>query len=254
MTWLRVVQRWSVVSAAAVLLAGSVHAGEITVSAAVSLSDAFREIGKSFEASHPGTTVTFNFGASGQLLQQIVNAAPVDLFASADLDTMDKAERQKLLAPGSRFIFAHNTLVVAVPATTLNPPAHIDELLRPEWQRIAIGNPESVPAGRYAHDALRTSRFWRELQPRFVFAQNVRQVLDYLARGEVDAGFVYRTDAIAAPNRVRIAFSVATTEPVVYPVAVLKDSRNPGDAGKFVEFLRTAPARGILVRHGFGHP
>lgn len=230
------------------------HAGEITVSAAVSLTDAFKEIAAAFEQSQPRTKVTLNFGASGQLLQQIVAGAPVDAFASADLETMERAVKQAVVVDDSRVVFARNELVVAIPATSLLVLNQLADVKGPEVKRIAIGNPDSVPAGKYARDVLTTARLWPDLQERLVFTQNVRQALDYVARGEVDAAFVYRTDAIAAVNRARIALVTKTETPVLYPAAVVKGSSNAEGAAAFVKFLRTDGAQRILERYGFGRP
>lgn len=229
-------------------------AAELTVSAAVSLTDAFKEIGAAFERAQSATKVVLNFGASGQLLQQIVAGAPVDVFASADLETMDRAAKQGVVTGESRVVFARNELVVAVPATSLLVLNRLVDITGPEVKRIAIGNPDSVPAGKYARDFLNTARLWPDLQERFVFTQNVRQALDYVTRGEVDAAFVYRTDAIAAVNRAKIALVTKTETPVLYPAAVVKGSGNPEGAAAFVRFLRTEAAQRILERYGFGRP
>lgn len=234
--------------------AGLASAAEITVSAATSLTDAFKDIAAAFEQSRAGTKVTLNFGASGQLLQQIVAGAPVDVFASADLETMDRAVRQAVILDESRTVFARNELVVAIPATSMLVLNRLADVTGPQVKRIAIGNPDSVPAGKYARDVLTTARLWSGLQQRLVFTQNVRQALDYVARGEVDAAFVYRTDAIAAVNRARIAFITKTETPVLYPAAVVKGGSQAEEASAFVRFLRADAAQRILERYGFGRP
>jgi molybdate transport system substrate-binding protein len=229
-------------------------AAELTVSAAASLTDAFKDIAAVFEESHPRTKVVLNFGASGQLLQQIGAGAPVDVFASADLETMDRAAKQAVITDESRVVFARNDMVVAVPATSLLVLNRLADIAGPAVKRIAIGNPDSVPAGKYARDVLTTARLWPDLQERFVFTQNVRQALDYVARGEVDAAFVYRTDAIAAVNRAKIALVTKTETPVLYPAAVVKGSGNAESAAAFVKFLRTDTVKYILERYGFRSP
>lgn len=236
------------------IASGAGFAADITVSAAASLTDAFKDIGAAFEQAQPGTKVVLNFGASGQLLQQIAAGVPVDVFASADLETMDRAAKQAVITGESRIVFARNELVVAVPATSLLVLNRLVDITGADVKRIAIGNPDSVPAGKYARDVLTTARLWPDLQERFVFTQNVRQALDYVARGEVDAAFVYRTDAIAAANRARIALVTKTETPVLYPAAVVKGSGNPEGAAAFVRFLRTEAAQRILERYGFGRP
>jgi molybdate transport system substrate-binding protein len=243
-----------IVCALALLAATAVRAGDLTVSAAASLTQALREVAPAFEAAHPGTQVRFNFGASGALLQQIARGAPVDVFASADAETMDRAQAQGLLRPGSRRDVAANALVVVVPAASRARIATLADLAQPSFNRIAIGLQASVPAGRYAHDALQAAGLWRAIEPRTIGTTNVRQALDYAARGEVDAAFVYATDAALRPGQVRIALEVPTAAPIRYPAAALASAPNPAAAERFVEFLRTPPAQAVFARHGFGKP
>lgn len=231
------------------LLAG---AQSLTVSAAASLTDAFKAIGSRFEAAHPGATLRFNFAASGVLLQQIAQGAPVDVFASADQDTMDRAAAQKLIAADTRRDFASNALVLVTPLA--GTVARLSDLARADVKRIAVGKPASVPVGRYTRQALEGARLWATLQPKLVFADNVRQVLDYVSRGEVEAGFVYRTDAEIAKDGLRVAQVVGGHAPVTYPVAVVADSRQAALAREFVAFLDGTEAQALLARYGFGRP
>jgi len=197
--------------------------------------------------------VVFNFGSSDALLAQVARGAPVDVLASADEETIDRAERQKLLAPGSRRTFARNTLVVAVPAGAKAAPTVLADLQQPPFRRIALGSP-GVPAGRYARAALETSKLWKALEPRAVFAQNVRQALDYVARGEADAGFVYATDAMIMKDKVRVALTVATATPISYPAAAVAGGARLDTARRFVDFLVSGPAQAVFSRHGFLRP
>ena len=229
-------------------------AAELTVSAASSLTESFRELGTAYEKAHPGTKVDFNFAASGVLLQQISRGAPVDVFASADEATMDQAEQQDLLAAGSRAVFAVNALWVVVPPQATAAPRSLKDLAGAGVQRIALGNPDSVPVGRYAKGALQAAGLWPSLQARIISTQNVRQSLDYVARGEVDAGFVYATDAQAMPDRVRRAFAVPVSGRIAYPLAVTRASAQPAEARRFTAFVRSAQGQAILARHGFGKP
>ena len=230
------------------------HAADLTVSAAASMTDALRELGPMFEAGNAGTTVLFNFAASDALLVQIARGAPVDVFASADQQAMDRADAQKLIAPGTRRNFVRNTLVVIVPGDSALELRTMGDLQRPEVRRIAIGNPASVPVGRYTRASLEAARLWRAVEPKAVVAQSARQVLDYVARGEVEAGFVYSTDAAIMKDRVKIVAAVPTAAPVSYPIAVIGDSRNPAAASKFIDFLFTPTAQAVLDRYGFGRP
>jgi molybdate transport system substrate-binding protein len=241
-----------VVAASLAIASGVAAAADLTVSAAASLSNAFREIGIGFQAANPGTQVRFNFASSGQLLQQIARGAPVDVFASADQETMDQAERQQLIRPGTRADIAGNALVVIVPFD--RPPAtKLAALAGPAFRQVAIGFPASVPAGRIAQGALESAGLWRQIEAKMIGAQSVRQVLDYVARGEVDAGFVYRTDAALMPDKVKIALVVPTERPVVYPIAVVAASSN-GAAARFVAYVASPPAQAVLARFGFAWP
>src|SRR5262245_11021110 len=177
-------------------------AREITVSAAASLKDAFGEIGKQFE-SRTGSKVNFNFGASGALQKQIESGAPVDVFASAGRPQMDALASQGLIEPGTQRDFARNVLVLVVPADSTSGPTSFTDLGGPKLTRLAVGNPKTVPVGQYAQQTLTRMGLWQQLQSRLILAEDVRQTLDYVARGEVDAGIVYESDVRAAGNKVR---------------------------------------------------
>ncbi len=207
-----------------------------------------------FEAENPGTKVQFNFAASGALLQQIDKGAPVDVFASADQETMDQAQAKGLVQAAQRRNFVSNALVVIVPTGSTNVPAAVSDLTQPAFQRIAIGLPASVPVGRYTKGVLEAAGLWAAIEPRMIGANNVRQALDYVARGEVDAGFVYATDAALMPDKVKVALTVPTTTPILYPVAPIAASPNAAMALRFVEFLGAAPAQAVLAKYGFGKP
>ena len=241
---------------AALLFAGtlSAHAAELTVSAAASLTNAFKELGAAFEAQNLGTKVLLNFAASDTLLAQIAKGAPADVFASADEETMDKADAQKLTVSGSRRNFAGNALVLVTPSdSTLNLKALAD-LQQPAVKRIALGTPSGVPAGRYAKSAIESARLWGAVETKAVFAQNVRQCLDYVARGEAEAGFVYTTDATTQKDKVKVALTVATETPIRYPIAAVAGSPNAVDARKFIEFVASPAAQTVLARYGFLKP
>jgi len=238
---------------AAVAIGASLGAGaqEITISAAASLQNAMRDIGTAYQTAHPGRQVNFNFAASGPLLAQIAQGAPVDVFASADAETMDKAQAQSLIKADTRVNFAANELVLVSP---LAQPASIKalaDLKRPAITHIAAGTPATVPAGRYAQAALESQGLWTELTPKFVFAENVRQALSYVSRGEAEAGFVYRTDAMVEKDKVRIDLVVPTTKPVVYPIALVAGTKNAAAATDFVKFVTGAPGQAVLGKFGF---
>lgn len=236
------------------LACGSAHADDITVSAAASLTNAYTDLARQFEAQAPGTKVNLNFGASGVLLQQMAQGAPVDVFASADQATMDKAVSRKLIDTATRRDFATNALVLITPLQDGPAVASVQDLTSTAIKRIAIGKPATVPVGSYTQQVLQSAQLWSALEPKMIQADSVRQVLDYVGRGEVDAGFVYRTDAAIMPDRVKVAAMVHTAQPVSYPIAVLTDSRNKALAGKFVDFILSPAGRAVLDRYGFGKP
>ncbi len=229
-------------------------AQELTVSAAASLTNAFQELQPLYEAAHPGQTLTFNFAASGPLLRQIALGAPVDVFASADQKTMDQAEEQQLMDAATRANFAANALVLVVPADSGLGLRQATDLTGEQVRRIALGNPESVPAGRYAKAALTAAGLWEPLQPKLIQAETVRQVLDYVGRGEVDAGFVYMTDAQLAGDKVVVLETLTGHEPITYPVAVVATAAHKDAAQQFVNYLLGAEAQAVLARHGFSKP
>jgi len=232
---------------------GRQRAVQLTVSAAASLTEVLRELGRLFEQGRPDVQVRINFGGSGALLQQIAQGAPVDVLVSADEDTVGRGVAQKLLAAGTRRDVAANSLVLVAPAGSRTPAAPQD-LLRPEVRRIAIGKPATVPAGRYAQQALEKAGLWSALADRFVYADNVRQVLDYVSRGEVDAGIVYATDALLLRERIRVAATLEGHAPILYPAIVVADARRRDLAAAFVDFLASEPARERFVAAGFTVP
>ena len=225
---------------------------EIVVSAAVSLKDAFEEIGKAFTAK-TGTAVTFNFGASGALQRQIEGGAPVDVFASAGEPQMDALASAKAIAEATRRDFARNSLVLIVPAESTLDISRLDDLAAPGIKRIAAGNPKTVPAGQYADEAITASGVGETLRPKLILGEDVRQVLEYVARGEADAGLVYATDAKIAGGKVRVAATVPASShrPILYPIAVIKDSKNSDAARGFVEFVLSGDGWDILAKYGF---
>ena len=229
-------------------------AQQLTVSAAASLTDAFKEIGQKFEAGKPGTMVRFNFAASGVLIQQIAQGAPVDVFASADQATMNRGIEQKLIDADTRRDFAANSVVLIVPAQGGLDLKAVGDLARPEVRRIAIGKLDTVPVGRYTKQVLDSARAVSALEPKFVQADSVRQVLDYVARGEVEAGFVYRTDAALMADKVKVALTATGHTPVTYPVAVIGESRHKALAKDFIAYLQTPAAQAVLERFGFTKP
>lgn len=223
----------------------------LTVSAAASLQHALRELASLFQATQPGWRVQLNFAASGVLLAQLAQGAPVDVFISADAATMERALAQGLVDVRTRRDVVANQLVLIVPRDAGATPDSLPGLRDAALRRIALGSPGSVPAGAYTQAVLRQHGLWDVLQPKLVFGENVRQVLAYVGRGEADAGFVYRSDALGDAQRVRIVLTVPTLTPLRYPAARVRGSTQPRAADAFIAFLGSPPARAAWQRHGF---
>ncbi len=227
------------------------HAAEMTVSGAASLTNAFTELKGLFEKQHPDLKVNVNFAASNPLLKQLEEGAPVDVFASADQATMDKAAAAKVVDPATRKNFAENDLVLIVPTGSKKPAALADLKM---FKKVAVGNPDSVPAGRYTKAALTDAKLWDDLQPALIQGNSVRQVLDYVARGEVDAGFVYGTDAKQMADKVDVVMVVGGHEPVTYPIAVALTGANPKMGQAFLNFVLSPEGQAVLAKYGFSKP
>lgn len=227
----------------------------ILVSAAASLTDAFNEIGKSFARTKGDRPVRFNFGASGALVRQIMAGAPADVFASAAVKEMDDLEKAGRIDVKTRVDFVSNQVVLIVPKSSRL--TGWNDLSGNTVRRIAIGNPDSVPAGRYAKETLTKRGLWASLQGRLVNAENVRQALAYVASGDAEAGVVFATDAQIEAKRIRVIATAVPGKdhtPIRYPVAVLKDTRHPDLARHFVTYLRSPEAQAILKKYGFRPP
>jgi molybdate transport system substrate-binding protein len=224
----------------------------LTVSAAASLKDAFGEIAGVYK-QQTGQDVTFNFGASGTLEKQIESGAGIDVFASAGRQQMGDLVTKQLIDAASRKDFARNDLVLIVPKDSKIKLQNLDDLKGPDVKRIATGNPKTVPAGQYSEEVFNYMQADDAFRQKLVLAEDVRQVLDYVVRGEVDAGLVYRTDAMIAGDKVKIVATAPDVShaPITYPVAVIKDTKNADAAAKFVEILTGPEGQAILKKYGF---
>ncbi|MBE2204180.1 MAG: molybdate ABC transporter substrate-binding protein [Chthoniobacterales bacterium] len=221
----------------------------ITVSAAISLKAPLETLQTGFEKANPGTKVIYNFGSSGSLEQQIVNGAPVDVFISAAARQMDALEAAGGILPDSRFVLLGNTLVLIAPAGTKAPTGFGDLT---SVRTLAIGEPQSVPAGMYAMEVLTHLRLAEAVRERLVYAKDVRQVLIYVESGNADAGIVYGSDA-ASSKAVRIVATApeASHQKIEYPAAIVKASPHAAEATRFLEFLRSQEAAAVFKSAGF---
>jgi molybdate transport system substrate-binding protein len=228
------------------------HPKELTVSAAASLKDSLMEIQKNYRQQNPGIKITFNFAASGTLQQQIEQGAPADLFISASKTQVDALEQKNLLVKESRVDLLGNELVLVVGKNNTSITC-IQDLTKESVGKISIGTPGSVPAGKYAQESLTNLNLWDTLQPKMVLAaKDVTQVLNYIEAGNVDAGFVYRSDALRS-NEVKVIALVppSSHQPIVYPAAIVAITKNVQEANAFIKYLQSSEVQQVFSKYGF---
>lgn len=229
---------------------GASKAG-LTVSAAVSLTESLQTLRGIYQRQHPGVSIALNLGASGILQQQIEEGAPADIFISASPAEMNALQARGLLLGGTRHDLLRNTLVLICPGNE-HSISRFADLLQPRVKRVAMANPESVPAGMYARQTLEYFKVYDRIQSKIIRAGDVRQVLAYVETGNVDAGIVYTTEArLSAKVRVVATAPDNSHAPIVYPVAVLNRSRHAQAAEDFVHFLMSGAALKIFEHEGF---
>jgi len=237
----------------AAALAQSAVAADILVFAAASLKDALDAQAKAFTAA-TGDKVVASYGASNALAKQVEAGAPADLFISADLDWMDYVVQRKLAMPGTRVDLLRNALVLVAPAASTStlkiaPGFALAAALGSE--KLAMANPDSVPAGKYGRAALEYLGVWASVDKHVARAENVRAALVLVSRREAPLGIVYATDAIADPGvRVVDTFPAASHPPIVYPAAILASSKSAA-AKPFLDYLGSAQAKQVWEKHGF---
>ncbi|ODG92963.1 MULTISPECIES: molybdate ABC transporter substrate-binding protein [Bacillaceae] len=223
---------------------------ELTISAAASLQDALNDIKANFEKANPNVKINFNFGASGALQQQISQGAPVDLFFSAAEDKFNNLVKDGLIEENQGKDVVGNELVLVVPKDTKKEINSFEELTKAD--KISIGTPDAVPAGQYGKETLENLNVWKAIEGKVVYGKDVRQVLSYVETNNVDAGIVYKTDALTS-TKVKIVATAAdnTHDPIIYPLGVIKDSKQPKEAKKFFEYLQNDESMKILEKYGF---
>ncbi len=225
---------------------------EINVSAAVSLKDALAEIQKNYQAKNPNVKLAYNLGASGALQKQIEQGAPADIFISAAPKQMNELEEKNLVNKATRKNLVENKLVVVVPKESKLNITKYEDLTQDGVKKLALGETATVPAGQYAQQVLQKLGLWDAIKDRVVFTKDVRTVLAYTETGNVEAGIVYKTDAISS-DKVKVA-AVApegSHQPIVYPVAVTTGTKQQKAAEAFVEYLFSAESKTVFEKHGF---
>ena len=244
--------RATILALGILLLSATAAADTITVFAAASLKDALDENAKAYQAL-AGDRIVVSYAASSALAKQIEAGAPADLFISADLDWMDYLQQRRLIRIDTRQNLLRNRLVLIAPAdsrvpVSIAPGFPLATLLGNG--RLAMANPDAVPAGKYGKASLEALGVWKDVQSKVAAAENVRAALVLVARGEAPLGIVYRTDA-AADSKVRVvgSFPENTHPPIVYPIAVTAAGKPA--AGAFLRWLREPQARAIFEKHGF---
>ncbi|QKE73735.1 molybdate ABC transporter substrate-binding protein [Arthrobacter citreus] len=223
---------------------------ELTISAAASLQDALNDIKANFEKSNPNVKINFNFGASGALQQQISQGAPVDLFFSAAEDKFNNLVQEGLIDKSQGKDVVGNELVLVVPKDSTKAINSFEDITKAD--KVSIGTPEAVPAGQYGKETLENLNIWKSIEGKVVYGKDVRQVLSYVETNNVDAGIVYKTDALTS-SKVKIVATAAenTHDSIIYPLGVIKNSKQPKEAQLFYEYLQSAESMNILEKYGF---
>lgn len=223
----------------------------VLVAAAISLKAPLEDAARQFSATSPGETIAFTFGSSGQMAAQIENGAPVDLFVAASPVELERLAIGKRIERETRTTLAGNRIVIAVQRGT-ELPADLASLAAPRFTRIAVGNPRTVPAGRYARQSLVATGIIDQVGSRLVYAENALQVAALVERGEADAAILFATDA-AAFGPVR-EIPDALHAPILCEGAVVADAVSGERAEAFLKFLASSAGREIFVKHGFVAP
>ena len=234
------------------VIATYVFAGEITVSVAASLKDAMGEIKKAYEIEYKGGKVTLNFGGSGALQQQIENGAPVDIFISAAPKQMNELNKKGLIIKESEYDLLKNDVVLIVSKDSKIQASHFKDLAKEQIKTIGIGEPKSVPVGQYSMEIFTKLNLLKSIEHKFIYGKDVKTVLTWVETGNVDAGIVYKTDAIIS-EKVRVVETApkGSHNEVIYPVAIIKDTKDMQEANRFLSYLKGKKSREIFTKYGF---
>ncbi|MCS6860418.1 MAG: molybdate ABC transporter substrate-binding protein [Abditibacteriales bacterium] len=246
--------QWTVFFAACGVLLTLIGCGkrskpELTVSAAADLTFAFQEIGKLFEEEH-NVRIVFNFGSTGQLAQQIEHGAPVDLFAAANVSYVEELEKQGLILPDSKMLYARGRITLWTRADSHLSIREVKDLARPEVKRVAIANPDHAPYGAAAREAMQSAGVWETVQPKLVLGENARQALQYAETGNVDVAIT----ALSLSVQSRGKWTLIPQElhrPIDQALAVIKGTTHEREARALAQFINGATGRSIMRKYGF---
>jgi len=221
----------------------------LTVSAAADLTPAFEELGRLF-TNETGIQVTFNFGSTGQLTQQIEQGAPVDLLAAANVSFVDQLERQDLILPDTKALYAQGRITLWTRSDSPLKLERVEDLAKPEVRRIAIANPEHAPYGEAARQALQSAGIWERVSPRLVFGENISQTLQYAETGNVDAAIVALSLSVNSKGR-WVLISEQLHQPLNQALAVIRGTRHEAEARRFATFINSPQGRSVMRKYGF---
>ncbi|MCM3637591.1 molybdate ABC transporter substrate-binding protein [Sporosarcina luteola] len=225
---------------------------EIAISAAASLTDALTELKNVYEDEHDDVFITLNFGSSRKLATQIEQGAPADIFLSASSDDMERLKEQGLINESTIVDFTENSLVLITNNVVQNPVSSYEQLGTDKSDHISMGEPDTVPAGRYAKEVLENLQLWTPLQDKLVMGSDVRQVLTHVEMGNADYGIVYASDAWTSDKVTVVAVADPTWHSnIIYPGAVVSDSDHPSESQEFLELLSGEKGRAVLQKYGF---
>jgi molybdate transport system substrate-binding protein len=227
-------------------------AREINVAAAANLTDAFAELGRQFTA-RTGVRVVYSFGATADLAKQIENGAPFDLFAAADVEHVEALNRQGLLTDGTQAVYARGRLVLWIPPGSGAQVTRLEDLTKPDTERIGIAKPDVAPYGRATVEVLRALNLWPQVEAKIVYGQNVSQVRQYAATGNVDAAFIPLALTREGEGRI-IEVDERLHQPISQALAIIKASGKQDDARSFSSFILSAEGQSLLERYGYRRP
>jgi molybdate transport system substrate-binding protein len=231
---------------------GQDGAREINVAAASNLTDAFAELGREFTA-RTGVRVVYSFGATADLAKQIENGAPFDLFASADVEHVETLNRQGLLVAGTQAVYARGRLVLWIPPGSGAQVARLEDLTSEQVERVGVAKPDVAPYGRATVEALRALNLWQQVEAKVIYGQNVSQVKQYAATGNVDVAFIPLALTREGEGRV-IEVDESLHQPIDQALALIKSSGKQDDARRFSDFVLSAEGRALLERFGYRKP